>query len=107
MTDPRLDCADKLEAAAYVVMLPDWHCKGWFARDSEKETCDEDLPRACSFCMLGAYYAAGGKHRDAGWQAITDLAGGPSWNDTPGRTSTEVASLMLDAADALRAEVES
>jgi len=116
MTDPRLLAADRLEAAAYVVMLPKWHCKHALARAADGMPLYPDFKEAASFCAVGAYDATAGK-RYAFWASpdamrVTDnlarkrgFEGLVKFNNHPDTTPQEVASLMLDAADALRKEV--
>lgn len=106
----KLACADKLEAAALVIQVPGWWTQGAEARTSGGFRTLHANPEARRFCMLGAYMAAGGGVFDLGYAKMRELVGGTgpvpvsAWNDAPGRTAQEVASLMLDAADQLRGE---
>jgi len=113
MTTPqeKLACANKLEAAALVIQCGDgeWWTQGAEARNAVGFHVPPSGWGAECFCADGAYRAVGG-HRvesDPGWQTLRQLAGGDmtEFNDAPGRTAREVASLMLDAADQLRGEV--
>lgn len=108
----KLACANKLEAAALVIQVPGWWSQGAEARSDVGFPVPFSGWGATCFCAIGAYKAAGGGWRDlrggvdAGWQTLRELAGFSvgAYNDAPGRTAREVASLMLDAADQLRGE---
>lgn len=106
----RLDCANKLEAAALVIQCGEgeWWTQGISARTENNGMAGIADTQACKFCMVGAYVAAGGSDwfHDGGMSALAHLTNDQLgiWNDAPGRTAREVASLMLDAADQLRGE---
>lgn len=102
--------ADRLEAAALVLAIEggEWWTQGCFARSSARYRIGFLDPEACCFCAEGAILAIGlsdeaREHVYAeAFRVLNDDV--TCWNDAPGRTAREVASLMLDAADQLRGE---
>ena len=96
--------ADKIEAAALVLSLPEWWTQGALARSRSGHKVSYGDRSASCFCAAGALYAAGVSDRTMYLllEKKKGLLG--VWNDTPGRTNTEVASFLFDCADELRAK---
>lgn len=99
--------ADAVEAGAFVIRGGFW-CKGYYAKDADKDLVEWDAQSACSWCGVGSLYAQfDGTNSVAirrAEQALSDAVGDhfPAWQDEPGRTAEEVADAMEAAAAALR-----
>ena len=107
----KLDCADRLEAAALVIQVPGWWTNDARARRKNGTRTDPTDPAASRFGMMTTYRLCGGDNNDEGMRAVRRLVFVrhgfdyvASFTGAPGRTAREVASLMLDAADQLRGE---
>lgn len=110
MNKLKLEAAQILENAGLVLSLPEWWTQGVSARDKSGNVTGSLADGACCFCAVGAIVA----QRESLVDMTTRTA--QNWldsyckyrqvdfNDTPGRTNTEVASLLLDAADELRSQ---
>lgn len=100
--------ADKVEAAALVLSLPEWWTQGNFAVNRRGIGLVSDHKAACAFCLLGAIGEAGaGRSTTEHIAAMLHHRGLhislSQWNDSFSRTNTEVASFLFDCADELRA----
>lgn len=87
-------------------------CQEWYAKDEAGydigDRFDDDEyvaleQDACRWCAVGAITKAAGRNDVIGDRAtavVSDLINShlPSWNDTPGRTASEVAAKLREAA---------
>lgn len=109
----KLKAAELLERGGLVIATGDWWTQTAYARDENDNKVPAGSSGACRFCAVGVLWAQqeegvdGVMVVDTAWRRLDDLsgAGGASYfNDADGRTHTEVAFAMLQAAENLRKE---
>ncbi len=98
---------DILSRAREILTPPEAWTQGASGRDAEGYACNVHLPRACSFCLMGAVAKAQGELKgsvEAGagaYQTLNRVVGREErldlFNDDPQRTHSEILEVFDDA----------
>lgn len=104
----QLTAADVLERAADKLTPDGAWTQGDWAKNAEGESVEPTSPDATCWCVRGALAAASGDEYGIYGPAseyVERLVQLPvHWNDTPGRTQSEVVAKLREAAALARAE---
>jgi len=89
---------------------PEKWTQGSYARNVSGEKVQIDDPQAVCFCLTGAFqYLSSGEAYRWLYNLASELADAPNgylvvWNDTPGRTFTDIQSLMAKMEELAKLE---
>lgn len=103
----KLAAAEVLERAGLVLSLPEWWTHSYYARDEKGNALFASEEEAVCFCAKGACLAAAhdydlGRAAGVALANFLDCSDAAIFNNTPGRTNTEVSQAMLACAEKLR-----
>lgn len=117
-TEQQLLRAEVLESAGTVLLIPDFHCKGMYARDENTVPVTSDSLAACRFCAVGSIRAAVramevgdgdsllAVHTLATVEAVLPEESLAKFNDLLETTNEDVAFLFLETAEKIRTGLE-